>query len=227
VLFSAIDEDVEAQPVLGVPGWVSRDLLEALPTGAHADTAIVVDLPGDEGAWLGVWLSGFGFRPIPLYNAIQERFGVIDLLPIVEVLVAGAKRVATAPKDGAPAFLLDAQRMNGQHLLRPMAFDNRSRCWKADFPSSDALWAAGIRRALLIQKEAIRPAFDLEPVLCEWRQRGIESWRKVTDIAGPAQPFSFKRRSWFFRGIAAAQSLFFPRRSDGSYGMVVPVPSAG
>ena len=114
---------------------------------ASHDVAIVIDLPGASGAMLGVRLVDFGFRPVPLYNALSPSIvmqgvaGLVDVEPIVDVLVEGADTVARARPDACPAFLLDANRAGGDRAPAPGRFDNRSMCWESDFPSPDTLFA--------------------------------------------------------------------------------------
>src|SRR6266700_2340960 len=86
---------------------------------------LVLDLPGEEGVWLGVALASRGYRPVPLYNALPLPFGVaaidpmsqrpvaaVNVLPILSALRQGAEQLANAnlASDAPPAFLLDANR---------------------------------------------------------------------------------------------------------------------
>lgn len=191
------------------------------------DIALVIDLPGDAGVWAGVGLVPFGFRPIPLYNAVQWEASVVNLRPVVCALVDAAEAVASAKFNAPPAFLLDAHRMSGSHLLRPGAFDNRSFCHLSDFPSVDALRAHGIRRAVLVQEEPGRAAPDLEPILLAWQRSGIALWRKFTDNAEPAAPFVLRPRGLGFRFVHAVRRALLRRAASGAYGTFVPLPSGG
>jgi hypothetical protein len=172
-------------------------------------------------------LVDWGFRPVPLYNAVPAFMGVVNLNAIMELLVDAAERIGAAPSDGPPAFLLDANRSNGAQLVRPGVFDNRSVCRESDFPSAETLWKAGIRRGLLIQSTVGRPAIDLESVLATWQQRGIELWKKNADDDTAAAPFRLRRRWFLSRFAHAVRRSFLRRRADEAYGMIVPDPTGG
>ena len=98
------------------------------------DTALVIDLPGAEGTYLGISLASHGFRPIPLYNAIPSAAGLIDYDSVMAALRAGAYQVSRATTSAPPAFLLDASRLVGKRPAEPGRFDNRSVCRSSDFP---------------------------------------------------------------------------------------------
>jgi hypothetical protein len=222
-------QDVEAQPLFYSADWFRPDVVEPLLGTAGTDeprqlddTALVIDLPGEMGALIAVAAVPYGFRPIPLYNAVQEQASIVNLQPIIDVLVDAAQRVATASTSAPPAFMLDARRMSGGHLIGPGAFDNRSCCSESDFPSADTLWRAGIRRAVLIQGGNERPAVDLEPILLGWQRRGIVLWRKVTHHTRPAALLSLQARPWPARLLHALRRSLLRRRSDGSYGVLLP-----
>jgi hypothetical protein len=243
VLFANIADGVEPGPMLQAPQWLRNAVVEPLSQMAEGagsaqshpyrgdprtrDTALIIDLPGELGARIGVGFVEYGFRPIPLYNAVPFAGAIIDLLPIMDVLVDGAKRVATVPAGAPPAFLLDADRMNGKRPIKPGIFDNRSMCWESDFPSANTLEQAGIRRVVLIQSTGGRPAFDLEGVLFAWQRRGIELWRKSADDASAAAPFVLSRRSWPVRLAYIVRRELLRERRDHTYGLIVAGPVSG
>jgi hypothetical protein len=146
--------------------------------------------------------------------------------PVLFALVDAAERVAAAPPGATPAFLLDANRMGPGQAVTPGRFDNRSVCSPSDFPS-ETLWRAGIRRMLLIQQGGGRPAADLEFILLIWQARGIALWQKNADESAPAAPFVLRRRFWISRWLHIVRRAFLRRRSDNSYGELVPTPATG
>src|ERR1043166_8208987 len=106
--------------------------------------ALVLDLPGDEGVWVGLALATRGYRAVPLYNALplplvlrtldppsQHPLAAVDVLPIITVLRQSAQELAriSMPPDAPPAFLLDANRHGGGSPILPDQFDNRSVCF--------------------------------------------------------------------------------------------------
>ncbi|HWA73887.1 MAG TPA: hypothetical protein VG937_16205 [Polyangiaceae bacterium] len=228
-LFASIEEDLEPRPMAEAEAWLQRELVEPLDRsgGDLSDVVLVIDLPGDAGVWVGAGLVKFGFRPIPLYNAVQWEASVVNLRPVVCALVDAAEQVARAKLSAPPAFLLDAHRMSGAHLLRPGAFDNRSFCNLSDFPSLDTLRARGVRRAVLVQEEPGRAAPDLEPILLRWQRGGIDLWRKFSDDSEPAAPFVLRPRALPLRFAHAVRRALLRRAASGAYGTFVPMPSAG
>jgi hypothetical protein len=244
VLFAAMQADetvvrngLEAQSLAPAPEWIEADLLAPLEGSSRgapyradeagegaARTALVIDLPGEAGAIVGVALAGHGFRPIPLYNALPSAVAIVDMEPILRVLVDGADRVATMARNAdPPAFLLDSRRQGTDrgHVLA--GFDNRSMCRDADFPSVETLLQAGIRRVVWIG-ETLEP--DLEPILLGWQSRGVALWRKQPSRPGPAAPFVLRRRWLGARILAAMRQRVIHAREDGAYGTMIVVPSA-
>jgi hypothetical protein len=230
-------------PVTAPVGWIRTAVIEPLlakgqpenqPPGSPyradvrlRDTAVVIDLPGAAGVRLGVSLVDYGFRPVPIYNAVPSPLAVVDLSPIMAALVDGAGRVSAVVPGSQPAFLVDSNRMSGSQHVRPGAFDNRSVCRATDFPSPEKLLQAGIRRALWIHGPVKRPGDDLEAVLVKWQRQGIALWKKDAEDASPAQAFELRRRAWPVRVFAALRRSVLRRRDDDAYGMIVPESSGG
>lgn len=113
---------------------------------------------------------------------------------VKQALVSGATQLLALPPTAPPAFLLDASRLAAPSVSSRVArYDNRWVVRLTDFPSPSKLSGAGIRRALLIRSTSERPAPDLEAVLLEWQQRGIELWRLATSDSQSPQRFQSSR----------------------------------
>jgi hypothetical protein len=234
VLFAALDEESVERSLPEPPDWLARlveslaaQLASSTETSTYrdstrvCDTAMVVDLPGPDGTLVGAALAAHGCRPVPLYNAVPAPPGVssvVDVRPIMSVLVAAAQVIGRLPQGLPPAFLLDADRM-GQDVPRAGAFDNRSICNASDFPSADTLIRAGIRRVVLVRA---RPAADLDAIMLEWQRRGIVMWAVNPTEAAAAQPVVLQKPPWHKRLEAWLARGMLSRRSDGSYGLMVP-----
>lgn len=204
--------------------------------------ALILDLPGRDGARLGLALAARGYRPVPLYNAIPTPFTArqldpltgrmvcaVDVLPILCALRQGAERLAqiALPPDAPPAFLLDANRHGDIRKMLPNEFDNRSVCFTTDFPSANFLQANGINKALLVQKNALFPQSDLAHTLRRWQDAGIVLERVRLDFPGLPERFEVSRPTWygamFQRALAA---LGLRRAKAGGFGAWVPEASA-
>lgn len=205
---------------------------------------LVLDLPGAQSVFAGVALAERGYQPVPLYNAIplptnlpilqpltRNPVASVDVLPILQALRTGAEQLAglPIPPDAPPAFLLDANRRGDGRTMLPGEFDNRSICFTTDFPSANFLTAHGFQRALLVQKNNLRPQSDLAHTLRRWQDGGISLERVAVDapVARP-EPFEVSRPSWyramFQRALAA---MGFLRAKSGGFGAWVPDSHAG
>ena len=236
VLFASLPDDTvgDASPL-----DVARINLAWVPAPTER-VALVLDLPGAEGALIGVALAASGYRPIPLYNAHPGPrstnvnsplpLALVDTRAIAAVLAAGTSllRDAHLPFDAPPAFLLDADRRTGVGPPTPGRFDNRSISFPTDFPSANLLLSHGIHRALLLQQTLARPQEDLAHTLRRWAHAGI----RVQSIAlgsdtPPADcnlaPPSCLQIWW--HSLTAAIGL--RRNPLGGFGGLIPIPSAG
>jgi hypothetical protein len=229
VLFAFMDGVFEVPPARAASfetDWVP----------AAGTTAIIVDLPGDEGVLWGIQLAQSGYRPIPLYNALpfplNAKMSAADSRPLsvvdVEPILAALCREATAlqqislANDAPPAFLLDAARRVARFDPAPGRFDNRSVCFSTDFPSAEFLQTQGIRKAIIVQ-ENTNVAGDLVQVLLSWQRSGIQLFRRKSGEAGPATPVvverpSFLRTLWYRISVM----LGLRRGELGGFGAIVP-----
>lgn len=141
-------------------------------------TAFIVDLPGASGVEKGLALAKEDFRPVPLYNGVNERnIGglreIVDNKPIVDALQAGADVLKgfTISEAAPPAFILDYNR-HSQPTDTLGMYDNR---WSLDFedmPEAAYMHGMGITRVVLWTIETAHK--DLEPILDSYRDMGIE-----------------------------------------------------
>ena len=209
---------------------------------AQERVALVIDLPGAEGVWLGLALAARGYRPVPLYNALplpsgepifdtesQRSVAAVDVLPIMQALRQGADQLARLklPPDAPPAFLLDANRLAGNRQMEADEFDNRSICFTTDFPSANFLASKQIHRVLLIS-ERVEPQNDLAHVLCRWQDGGLSLERMRLEAPAQRERFQVKRPSWYgamFQRALAAFGLW--RAPGGGFGAWIPDSSAG
>lgn len=212
---------------------------------ATGDTAVVVDIPGADGVELGLLLASRGFRPVPLYNAVPlpvlstgtRSMGpvAVDLRGVAKALDEGATVLAatTLPWDAPPAFLLDARRRAGDVTARigPGTFDNRSVSLPSDFPSANALLAAGVTRVVVVVvmytlTEQI-PQPDLAHTLRRWQDAGIriELFRLGADAT--PRPIEVPRPRWYrhaWHGLLVRLGL--RPHLLGGFGGFIPIPSS-
>jgi hypothetical protein len=238
ILFASLGDDLVPEPLAPPPEWLVPGLIEPLVEAASpgepyrsagdapADAALVIDLPGEEGALLGIALAGHGFSPVPLYNAAWDHHAVVDTRPIARALVDGAALVRGVGEGAPPAFLLDAQRLGRGRSVLGGDFDNRSFCSPTDFPSADTLWAAGVRRGVLVQRGDPFPAPDLAPTLLSWKERGLRLFLARVEGGGMA-PLSSVRPPWLTRVGHLIARVLFRQRADGAFGERLPLPGSG
>jgi hypothetical protein len=203
----------------------------------------VLDLPGEQGVWMGAALAARGYRPVPLYNALPLPFGApmqnpvsgrsvaaVDALPILSALRQGAEQLAglVIPLEAPPAFLLDANRQGPGYRLLPDQFDNRSLCFTTDFPSANFLSAHGIRGALLVQRERLEPQPDLAHVLRRWQDGGLRLERIRIEPHSQRESFQVSRPSWYGAMFQRALAAFGLRRAPGGgFGAWMPESPTG
>jgi hypothetical protein len=206
-----------------------------------SDLAVIVDLPGGDSIRYGLALARLGFRPVavldgspgpftvagPMPHGAQGGIGqakataVVDMRDLLFALCAIAPVLQETPivSNAPPAFLLDSQRMKGDHVSDADLFDNRWKVFPQDFPSAKFLREQGVRRVLLIQESAAQPQEDLAHVLLRWQEAGLEvlaSGRTGGNEASAirvAKPSRF-RASWY-RGL---EILGLRRNSVGGFG---------
>ena len=205
--------------------------------------ALVLDLPKDEGVWVGLALAARGYRPVPLYNALPLPFGVpaldpaaqrpvaaVDVLPIVSALRLGAQQLASlniAPY-APPVFLLDVNRRGADERMLPGEFDNRSVCFTTDFPSANFLSTHGIRGVLLVQRERLEPQTDLAHMLRRWQDAGLPLQRLRIEQPTEPERFEVKRPSWYRAMFQRALMAFGLRQAlGGGFGAWIPDSSSG
>jgi hypothetical protein len=220
--------------ITGAMGWSPP------PTGGMA---LVLDLPGAEGVVTGLALAGRGYRPVPLYNALPLPFGeplvsditgketaAVNVLPILDALRYGAAQLAQSklPSEAPPAFLLDANRRGDVRSVKQDEFDNRSISFTSDFPSANFLFAQGIQRVLLIQKDRLEPQPDLAHSLRRWQEGGLKLERLRLDPPWLPEAFEVARPPWYgamFQRVLS--SIGLRRASGGGFGAWLPETSAG
>ena len=231
VLFAFMDTAFEAQPARTRPqmNWVP----------APGSTAIICDLPNEDGVIWGMQFARQGYRPIPLYNALPFPLNETNSPPgfrskstvNVEPILVALHRETTTLKEiplsafAPPAFLLDADRRIARIDPLPGTFDNRSVCFETDFPSAKFLLAHAIQSVVVVQND-LQIASDLASVLRSWQRSGIQVLQKQAgDSASPhrviVQQPSLFRWLWYRIGVA----LGLRRGELGAFGGIVPSSS--
>lgn len=223
VVFAALDAGLGANAG-GPPVAAWGDASWAPP--AAGDTALVLDLDGQESLAAGVALARRGWRPVPLYNGCHGPAALIDVATIARGLVAGIPELVAAalPADAPPAFLLDARRE--QPAPSPGTFDNRWVVLPQDFPSANLLASRGVRAAVLVQSGRSVPRDDLSHVLRRWQEGGIAL--RTLDLRAPgprSEPLEVGPPPRFRSTVHALLVLAGLRRSSaGGFGALIPLP---
>lgn len=219
VLFVSV-HGLATEPPLDVPPFE----VPGLPVTWN-QTAIILDLRGDESIRMGLAFAGRGFRPVPLYNGTAGQNPVVSTEALIAALGAGSqvlKSIALA-KDARPVFLLDANRRDPNPGSLEGRYDNRWIVLPQDFPSAGYLKSQGISSCTLIQRGPQDPAEDLAHVLLRWQQGGI-TIRSIELTTGRViEPLIITPPSSFRRAWYATIALLGLRRSNvGGFGANVP-----
>lgn len=210
---------------------------------ADGKTAMVLDLPGAEGVYIGIALAERGFRPVPLYNAVpmptvlpfEEPITVmpvaaVDVRPILNALRRGTEHLVqrNLPLNASPVFLLDINRRSASRSMTTGHFDNRSVCFTTDFPSANFLHTQGIERVVLVQRDRTEPMSDLAHALRRWQDGGLVMERIRIDAPAVPERFEVSKPSWF--GMMFQRALLgfgLLKAPGGGYGWWVPDSSSG
>ena len=195
-------------------------------------SALILDLPGAEGVAAGLAVVGYGYCPIPLYNALPGTGtpSLVQVVPIVQALAAAAPRLGELrlPADAPPAFLLDSRRRHGAVSTNEHSFDNRSISFPTDFPSANFLLSQKITHAVLVQRGTPHPAADLAHTLCAWHEAGIIIRVKEVGFAGPPLDCDVPKPRFFRRCFYRALEMLGLRRNVlGGFGGTLDGSSSG
>ncbi len=239
VLFAYMD----GVPPTLLPTAVPYDMSWA-PT-VESNTAMVLDLPREEGVLMGLELARLGYRPVPLYNAVPkpthsqlhsleeddyDPVSLVDVEPIMHALWRGTEMLGrlSIPSNAPPVFLLDANRRFGGGVISPVKFDNRSVSFTTDFPSAIFLQTHGITRVVLVQSVASLPQSDIAHTLRRWQEGGIKIELKRLSVAGAPVPCEIKRPSWFGAiWYRLREMMGLTRHPLGGYGGIIGQSSGG
>jgi hypothetical protein len=138
-------------------------------------TAIIVDLTGDDSVEAGILLAKqYGYRPIPVYNGVQEQPGAraaSDNSSILGGLVWGASILSTMniSDDAPPAFLIDSNRLN-RYRSDCSIFDNSWDVYHQDLPTEEYLLNHGIERIVVIGQFLAK---DLKRIFADYPKKQI------------------------------------------------------
>jgi hypothetical protein len=217
--------------------------LEGLAEGLspEPDLAVVIDLPGEQSARLGLSLAMRGFRPVPVIDGspgpdflgivsgamlagssvVANRSVAVDMRQLIRWLCIGAAGLPSfnIALNARPVFLLDSMRTGAATGVGPEIFDNRWKTFPQDFPSARFLNEQRISRVLLIQACLEQPGEDLAHVLLRWQEGGIVIHAARADDLGASQLIRVHRpglfRSLWYRALAL---IGLKRSASGGFG---------
>lgn len=220
-----------AKPVLfarlpqSLPKWQRIPEVKSLPEFSY-DTMIIVDLPSDQGVNEGLLLAGRGYRPVPLYNGVNESKShriAVNVKNIVKALCANAELLETYQlrADAPPAFLLDADRMRSTGKLFGQ-YDNRWCVFPQDMPSAAFLLKNRIKK-VVVRSERVQD--DLSHILCRYQAAGLaiylDNEKSSMEQITVKKPRHFKSLFYRFKVISGLR-----RNATGGFGGMVPEPSS-
>ncbi len=141
---------------------------------ADGKAAIIVDLPGTDSIEMGLVLAKKGYRPIPIFNGVEEQRGAratTDNQSIDIALFYGAKILEqiSIPEDAPPAFLLDSNRLQ-RYKIDDSIFDNSWDIYPQDIPSAKYFFSEGIEKIIVIGDGISR---DLKKILRDFKKKGL------------------------------------------------------
>jgi len=159
------------------------------------NTVFIVDLPGAASVEGALALAQRGYRPVPLYNGINEKnIGglrpVIDNKPIIDALQDGASILEslTIYDDAPPVFMLDYNRSNQSGYTFGM-YDNRWSIELDDMPTGQYMVNSGISQVVVWTKG--NASKDLLSIIDSYQDMGINIKIFCTDMQAfvESQPY--------------------------------------
>ncbi len=178
-----------------------KSILELL-LGSFAEpdlknTAIIVDLSGEESVRYGLSLAKLGFRPIPIYNGTIEPNGAratVDNQSVGMALELWAYELEKIQldDDARPAFLLDRNRLN-RYKLDDAMYDNSWDVYPQDLPSPQYLLDNGIDSILVIGGRKI--SRDLKNILGKHQKKGLNIYH-TDSYEKPTRKYLFQMPKW-------------------------------
>jgi len=139
------------------------------------DTAIFVDLPNIESIEYGISLAQIGYRPIPIFNGVDEQINsqsTTSSYLVEEGLISGAEKLKKIKIDNNanPVFILDSNRLN-RYRKNESIFDNSWDLYGQDIPSYNYFKDNGINKIIVIGEKINR---DLRKIFFKFQDVGIE-----------------------------------------------------
>ena len=139
------------------------------------DTALIIDLPGNDSIKKGIAVSKIGFRPIPIYNGTDEQEGAISTVDNHSIKIGLAKGALELQKieinkNAPPAFLLDSNRMN-RLKMNESIFDICWDIYAQDLPTAEYFLKNDINKIVVIGEKIQK---DLKKILYKFQKKGIK-----------------------------------------------------
>lgn len=156
-----------------IGNWVDRKVM--FLEKYEKDTAIFVDLPAKETIEIGIALAHVGYRPIPLFNGVDEQTGsqaIIETHLLERCLINGSEKLKNIKleNNANPAFLLDNSRTN-RYRARESIFDNSWDLYKQDIPSLEYFKENGITKIIVVGEKIQR---DLRKIFFKFQESGMK-----------------------------------------------------
>jgi len=188
------------------------------------DTAVIIDLPGDNSVEEAIDFARIGYRPVPLYNGVDPDCGSpseVNKTDLARRLFQMSKELtAIRIRDNAPpVFMLDTNR-RGIGIVTPGRYDNRWNIFAQDMPSIDFLRDHGISN-ILLRTTGPHLERDLQHILYRYAEKKIVKFTRYNGTSIEpihiSKPASYK--STFYRLSAI---LGFKRNAAGGFGALTP-----
>ena len=198
-------------PQLDAPQTTLNIPTETILTALDPGTAIIIDLPGASSVEEGIALAQLGYRPIPLYNGVEQTgtlSPVVATAQLSEAIVTATDILANIPiaPNAPPAFLLDANRGGapGQTTDTTQQYDNRWNVFSNDFPRANQLRGAGIDQVIIFSDRQME---DMVDVAGEFAAQGLAVYFTDGDTN---HIMHMEKAKWYHRILDFIEGLHRP-----------------
>ena len=142
------------------------------------DIAIFIDLPNIESIEFGIALAKIGYRPIPIFNGVDEQIKSTATTPtylVEESLISGAQKLKNIEikLNANPVFLLDSNRLN-RYRKKESIFDNSWDLYGQDIPSYNYFKKNNITKIIVVGEKINR---DLRKIFFKFQDAGITFYK--------------------------------------------------
>jgi len=197
------------------------------PAQIKKDTAIILEIPGEQSVREAVELAKIGYCPVPLFNGVASDKNAMEMVETNKICselynLSNPLSQLRIADDAPPVFMLDSRR-KGERIFSKGTYDNRWNIYSQDMPSADFLHSHGIHHIILRMGDSTGIlANDLQHVIYRYQENGITVSLHTGTTLLKVKPHSYKSTAYRLMTMFGLK-----RNSAGGFGAYVPEETHG